>query len=42
LQTKPHCAPSQVAVAFAGGVQGAQDAPQVLVLVSLAQVSPQA
>jgi len=39
---KPQPEPSQVAVAFAGAVQGEHALPQLLGLVSAAQVSPQA
>ena len=42
LQVNPHAPALQVAVAFAGGVHGVQDVPQVLTLVLEAQVLPQA
>lgn len=41
LHVKPQAVPSQVAVAFAGGVQGVQLAPQVSTAVLEAQTSPQ-
>jgi hypothetical protein len=40
LHTKPQLAPSHVAVAFAGGVHGAHDAPQESTLVVLAHDEP--
>jgi hypothetical protein len=38
LQVNPQEVPEQVAVAFAGGVQGVHDEPQVAVLVFDEQV----
>jgi len=35
LQTKPQAVPLQVAVAFAGAVQGVQEEPQLAVLLLL-------
>jgi hypothetical protein len=42
LQVKPQAVPLQVAVAFAGGVQAVQEEPQLLMLLLLAQLFPQA
>jgi hypothetical protein len=41
LHVKPHVVPLQVAVAFAGGVHGVQNVPQVRMLELEAQVLPQ-
>jgi hypothetical protein len=43
LQTKPHCVPSQVAVALAGAVHGVQElVPQLLGLsLGTQMLSPQ-
>jgi hypothetical protein len=42
LHVKPQLVPSQVAVAFSGGPQGAQREPQLWVLASSAQAPPHA
>jgi hypothetical protein len=41
LQVNPHVVPLQVAVAFAGGVHGVQNVPQVATLVLEAQAFEQ-
>jgi hypothetical protein len=41
LQVNPHVVPLQIAVAFAGGVQGVQSVPQVETLVLDAQAPEQ-
>jgi hypothetical protein len=40
LQPNPHDVPSHVAVAFAGGVHGVQNVPQVEVLMFEAHALP--
>ena len=42
LQAKPQLVPLQVAVAFAGALQGVQEMPQLLMLLFAAQPLPQA
>lgn len=41
LQVNPHAVPLQVEVAFAGGVHGVQNVPQVLMLLLVAQAPEQ-
>jgi hypothetical protein len=41
LQVKPHVVPLQVATPLVGTAHGVQEAPQVAVLVLMAQLLPQ-